>query len=564
MPTRIASYVWRSAERVLIADARVPNRFSGDAVLSANRARSVLAVPIVRQARVTGVLYLEHRSAAGVFTLESVTVVEQLAAQAAISLESAQLYAELAEHKRTLEAKVEGRTQELERSRGVLETMLDGIPAMISMKDRDGRFLLHNRQYAEQFGRSGESLIGLRVEDLVSKAAAADASRQDRQVLDSETTLRLEQEIAVVGGPRVFQVNKFPVRDDEGQVYAVGAITIDVTELKAARSEAEAAAQAKSQFLANMSREIRTPMNAILGMAHLALRSGLSAQQHNYVLKVEHSARSLLGRINDILDFSKIEAGKLDLESRPFDLREVLDNLDSVIGLQAAEKGLELVFDCAADVPTALIGDPLRLGQVLVNLANNAVKFTEIGEVTVRIEVVARAVDSVQLRFAMIDSGVGMSADEKERLFRPFTQADPSTSRRYGGTGLGLAISRRLVQLLGGSISVDSALGGGSVFRFDASLGLQASAAAALADGPLQGTRVLVVDDERGRLQRDRGNVPPTGVGDRRRRQRLGRAARRRARQRSGRPVPPRARRCADAGHGRRRVRTAPGERAPR
>ncbi|HEY4066930.1 MAG TPA: AAA family ATPase [Burkholderiaceae bacterium] len=495
VPASIAAYVWRSAERVLIADARAPNRFSGDATLGANRARSVLSVPIVRQAQVSGVLYLEHRGAANVFTLESVAVIEQLAAQAAISLESARLYAELAEQQRTLETKVEARTLELERSRSVLQTMLDGIPAMISLKDADGRYLLHNRHYAEQIGQAGHSLVGRLVGDFIDAEAAANARAEDRKVFDDGLNLRIEEALPVVGGLRDFQVNKFPVRDDLGRVYAVGGITIDVTELKAARSEAEAAAQAKSQFLANMSHEIRTPMNAILGMAHLALRSGLNAQQYNYVQKVEHSARSLLGLINDILDFSKIEAGKLDLEERAFDLQDVLDNLDSVIGLQAAERGLELIFDCDADVPTALVGDPLRLGQVLVNLGNNAIKFTPAGEVTVRVALLERHPDNVLLRFEMLDTGVGMSEDEKDRLFRPFMQADPSTSRRFGGTGLGLAISRQLVQLLGGGISVDSALGVGSVFRFSARLGLQAAEPAAPSDPALAGTRVLIVDD---------------------------------------------------------------------
>ena len=495
VPSSIATYVWRSGERVLIDDAHAPNRYADDATLAANQARSVLAVPIVRQARVTGVLYLEHRAAAHVFTLESAAVIEQLAAQAAISLETAQLYAELGEHKLTLEAKVEARTQELERSRAVLQTMLDGLPAMISMKDRAGRYVLHNRQYAEAMGRPGGSFVGLRIDDLASAATAERVHAQDAQVLASEAGLRFEEEMQIVGGPRTFQIHKFPIRDDLGQVDGIGAIAIDVTDLKASRSAAEAAAEAKSQFLANMSHEIRTPMNAILGMAHLALRSGLNAQQHNYVQKVEHSARSLLGLLNDILDFSKIEAGKLDLESRPFDLRDVLDNLDSVIGLQAAEKGLELIVDCGADVPTALVGDALRLGQILVNLGNNAVKFTDQGEVTVRIEASERTADDVLLRFWMIDTGVGMSAEERQRLFTAFTQADASTSRRYGGTGLGLAISRELVQLLGGSIQVESERGQGSSFSFEIRVRMQPQQAAARADGPLHGSRVLVVDD---------------------------------------------------------------------
>ncbi|MES1163895.1 MAG: ATP-binding protein, partial [Rhizobacter sp.] len=394
------------------------------------------------------------------------------------------------------EVKVEARTLALERSSGVLQAMLDGMPALISLKDTEGRYLMHNARYAEQFGRPGASLVGLRAADLVPGDFAARSRRLDLQVLETGAGLSAEEEENVLDGLRTFQVHKFPVRDAKGTIYAVGSISIDVTELKNARVDAEAAAQAKSQFLANMSHEIRTPMNAILGMAHLALRSGLNTQQHSYVQKVEQSARALLGLINDILDFSKIEAGKLDLETRAFDLRDVLDNLDSVIGLQAAEKGLELVFDCAPEVPFALLGDPLRLGQVLINLGNNAVKFTERGEVTVRVKLASRDAEDVLLRFSMRDTGVGMSGEQRERLFHPFTQADPSTSRRYGGTGLGLAISGQLVRLLGGEIGIESSPGVGSCFHFTARLRLRAAPAEAAPDAHALGARrVLVVDD---------------------------------------------------------------------
>jgi PAS domain S-box-containing protein len=271
-------------------------------------------------------------------------------------------------------------------------------------------------------------------------------------------------------------------------------------DLLVARDAAEAASRAKGDFLANMSHEIRTPMNAILGLSHLAMHSGLTPRQHNYVQKVHASAESLLGILNDILDFSKIEAGKLDIESIAFDLADVMDNLAGVIGLKAEEKELELVFMQPANLPTALVGDPSRLRQILLNLCNNAVKFTERGEVAVAIEVLELAWDAVHLRFVVRDTGLGMSAPQCERLFQPFEQADASTSRRFGGTGLGLAISRRLTQLMGGEIGVRSEVGRGSEFHFDLRFALQPGAASGprmLRHAALADIRTLVVDDNR-------------------------------------------------------------------
>ncbi|CAO3453715.1 hypothetical protein [Azospirillum argentinense] len=281
-------------------------------------------------------------------------------------------------------------------------------------------------------------------------------------------------------------------------------------QVEEARRRAEEASRAKGDFLANMSHEIRTPMNAILGLSHLALRAGPPPRQRGYLTRIRASATALLGIINDILDVSKIEAGMLTLERVPFDLSAVLDMVAGTAALSAEEKGLSLRLEVAPDVPTALLGDPLRLGQVLLNLVNNAVKFTESGSVVLGVSAAPRGPEDAEteLHFAVRDTGIGMTAEQVARLFQPFAQADSSTTRRYGGTGLGLAISRRLAVMMGGGIVVDSAPGLGSTFRFTVTVGVQDGAATALpaaladpelaglqVDEPLRGLRVLVADD---------------------------------------------------------------------
>ncbi|MGB5751035.1 MAG: response regulator, partial [Desulfobacterales bacterium] len=268
-------------------------------------------------------------------------------------------------------------------------------------------------------------------------------------------------------------------------------------DLDEARSEAEDATKAKSEFLANMSHEIRTPMNAIMGMAHLAMKTDLTAKQYDYLKKVDISAKSLLGIINDILDFSKIEAGKMDMEAVDFQLEDTLDNISTLVGIKTQEKGLELLFKTDPAVPRALVGDPLRLGQILINLSNNAVKFTDTGEIVVATELVKKEKAQVTLKFSVHDTGIGMTAEQAAKLFQPFAQADSSTTRKYGGTGLGLTISKRLAEMMGGEIWVESQPGRGSTFSFTANLGLGKERAKKRFKpaSELRGMQVLVVDD---------------------------------------------------------------------
>jgi len=380
-------------------------------------------------------------------------------------------------------------------SRERLQNILDNSPLSIAFAAK-GRLQFANPKFVETFGIGvGDSPLQIYVDP------------KDRDALIA----RMQAEGTVQGELKMVDRNK-EVRDmvanflpitydgEEGVLAWIH----DITDRKRAELEilqakqiAEEATRAKSDFLANMSHEIRTPMNAIIGMSHLALQTGLDKKQRNYVEKVHRAAQNLLGIINDILDFSKIEAGKMTVEKIGFRLEDVMDHLASLVGMKAEDKAVELLFNASPDVPTALVGDPLRLGQVLVNLGNNAVKFTDQGEIIVSVENAGRTDGEAELHFSVRDSGIGMTAEQCSRLFHSFSQADTSTTRKYGGTGLGLAICKSLVEKMGGRIWVESEPGKGSTFHFTARFGLQAEPAPRrmVIASDLGGKRVLVVDD---------------------------------------------------------------------
>jgi signal transduction histidine kinase len=345
--------------------------------------------------------------------------------------------------------------------------MLSGDHSILIIFDKNLHIKYMSRQLAEFLGKEWRAFVGLSINELSDMGlpesmikAVIDSYKKDEVWKDS-LMLKPEngtEETWFRGEGCTLKVQETVV----GYMLSM----IDISEVVAAREIAEQATQAKSEFLANMSHEIRTPMNAIIGMAHLISETNLDNHQRGFVDRISHAAKSLLGIINNILDFSKIEAKKQDLEITQLVLQDVIGEVAALAEVRIAGRPIELIVDVDPDIPEILMGDPLRLSQIFTNLINNATKFTEKGDITLSVKLLQQANNMVKLYICVKDTGIGMTQEQVSRLFNAFTQADGSTTRKYGGTGLGLVISKSLVELMGGQLQVSSESGVGSQFFF--------------------------------------------------------------------------------------------------
>jgi len=394
----------------------------------------------------------------------------------------------------------------LARSTSFLHTVTENLPGLVAYWDADLRCHFANKYFLAWFGKTLEQAMGEPIDRVLPAALLEQIRPHINAVLDGSPQHFLRELELPTGEPRYTWINFIPDRGESGAVRGFYALGSDVTELKRselklqelneqlmrARDRAEAASRAKSEFVANMSHEIRTPMNAITGLARLLEEAPLERRERSYVSKIQLATQSLLGVVNDVLDFSKIEAGQLQLEQTRFNLDQMLAGTAVLVANSAWDKGVEPVFDISPSLPAEVLGDAMRLQQVLLNLLSNAIKFTERGEVVLAVREAQGSASSLALEFAVRDTGIGIPPEQQHHMFDAFSQGDSSTSRRYGGTGLGLAIARRLSDLMGGVISVDSTLGRGSTFRFTCPL--QRIPGSGPQDAPPQ-VCVLAVDD---------------------------------------------------------------------
>jgi PAS domain S-box-containing protein len=442
--------------------------------------RSFLGVPILLRDSAIGAISVQSIEEEGRFGEADVRLLTTIAANVGVAIQNARLFTEV------------------ERQRQYLESLVAISPAAVVVMDTDECVTDWNPAAAELFGYSAEEAVGEPVDELVLGEQEREEGREiTREAMATGRAQRITRRRRKDGTLVDVELMLVPLTAENAHVGFLG-IYHDVTELQRARQEAEAATQAKSAFLATMSHEIRTPMNAVIGMTDLLLGTELTGEQREFAEVVHSSGDALLHVIDDILDYSKIEAGKLDLEHEPFNLRDCVEGALDIVAPRAWEKELELGCLIDDDAPAGIVGDEARLRQVLLNLLSNAVKFTERGEVVVLVDAEATKAGSYRVGLAVRDTGIGIPPDRMDMLFTSFSQVDASTTRRFGGTGLGLAISKRLVELMGGTISVESEQKKGSTFR----ISLPVTAADvptrfALDDGlpHLAGKRILIVDD---------------------------------------------------------------------
>ncbi|MCP4544545.1 MAG: response regulator [Chloroflexi bacterium] len=497
--------VAHSGERVILQDI-------GNDPFWKNQGRegAIIGLPLRVGDRVVGVMNTVFDQAQSFADAELVAL-GLLADQAAIAIQNASLYRRIEEHSQTLEEQVLARTRDLQEEKSKLDVILQNMADGLVVTDLDGRIVLTNPVFdtiVAQPAPTAERTLDELLPDEQLEMAVGSAMTHVGQVFGADVQAR----------SRVYRASACALQR-EGDVSGVVTVLRDVTERKQAEEAlhqakdaaeeaqyaAEIASRAKSAFLATMSHEIRTPMNGVIGMTSLLLDTNLTSEQYEFTETIRNSGDTLLTIINDILDFSKIEAGRMELENQPLDLRDCVESALDLLAPEATQKGLELAYLMDSQVPSAIVGDVTRLRQILINLLNNALKFTAKGEVIVLV-----GMDDGLLRFSVIDTGIGIPPDRRDRLFKSFSQVDSSTTRKYGGTGLGLAISKRLSELMGGTMWVESPLpvppdarrgiqgGPGSIFHFT----IQAKAAPAPARAylheiqpDLRGRRVLIVDD---------------------------------------------------------------------
>jgi PAS domain S-box-containing protein len=482
----IVYYVERTHDSLVLDDALKEGAFTCDPYVMEHKARSVLCIPIKRHNALMGMLYLENRDITGAFTLERVEVLRLLTSQIAISVDNARLYHDL------------GKSEE--RYRTIIEDMDDAYVEF----DADGRMSFFNNSLCKMMGFPRDELERMGTEEFFDPENLERVSKVFSHIMGSGVSEKLfECEMIARGGERKHvQMSITLIQNKENKAVGFRCVGRDVTikkkaelQMRKAKEEAEAASRAKSDFLANISHEIRTPLNAIIGFSELAANDAAPGDR---LRKIRKAAGSLLGIVNDILDYSEMENGRFVLEEEEFKLHDVTGEVRNKFAGKAREKGLAFTVKTGTGIPEALVGDPSRLSQVLLNLVDNAIKFTDEGSIEVRVQVEKHFQDGIMLKFRVADTGSGIPEEKIPTLFNAFTQADGSLTRRHGGTGLGLTISRELVEMMGGSLWVESTVGQGSTFTFTAAFKRSRAAdapASSFPEADLSGIRVLVVED---------------------------------------------------------------------